>query len=102
MKYNKLVRDKIPQVIKQKGLTPVIHIASRNEFWRKLKEKLSEEIKEFTEAESVEELADVLEVLDAMADFKKFKKSKILSVKNKKAKLRGKFKKKIILEETIK
>jgi len=100
MKFNKLVRDKVPQTIKQKGILSVIHIASRDEYWRKLKDKLHEEVKEFVESESVEELADVLEVLDAMAKFKKFKKNKRSSAKNKKAKERGKFKKRIILEET--
>ena len=100
MKFDKLVRDKIPQHIKEKGLIPVTRIASRMEYWLKLKEKLAEEIKEFTDDESVEEFADILEVLDAIAEFKKFKRSKILLVKDKKAKERGKFKKRIILEET--
>ena len=74
----------------------------RAEYWLKLKEKLNEEVKEFFDDESIEEFADVLEVLDAIAEFKKFKKSKVTAVKNKKAKQRGKFKKRIILEETRK
>jgi predicted house-cleaning noncanonical NTP pyrophosphatase (MazG superfamily) len=100
MKYNKLVRDKIPEYIKSKGGNPIIHIADDKEYWEKLKEKLLEEIKEFFENEIVEEMADIQEVIDAICDYKKFKIEDIKAVKDKKAKERGAFKKKIILEES--
>jgi predicted house-cleaning noncanonical NTP pyrophosphatase (MazG superfamily) len=100
MRYNKLVRDKIPEYIKSKGDTPIIHIADDEEYWEKLKEKLQEEIKEFVENEAIEEMADIQEVLDAMCNYKKFDKEELLSAKEKKAKERGSFKKKIILEES--
>lgn len=100
MKYNKLVRDKIPDIIKGKGETAVTHIADNKEYWKKLKEKLEEEVKEFNETETIEELADILEVIEAIRDYKKFDSSEIAKIKDKKARERGKFEKRIILDES--
>ena len=99
-KYNKLVRDKIPEILEKKDLKYKIHIAGKKEYWEKLKEKLLEEIKEFSKSETIEEFTDILEVLDAISDHKKFNKQKVAAIKKKKAKDRGGFKKRIILEES--
>jgi predicted house-cleaning noncanonical NTP pyrophosphatase (MazG superfamily) len=100
MKYNKLVRDKIPEYIRTKGVEPVFHIANEEEYWEKLKEKLLEEMEEFKKDESLEEFADLLEVIDAIADYKQFEKGEIQQIKEKKAEKRGKFKERIILDES--
>ena len=100
MKYNKLVRDRIPEIIKNKGGVPVTHVADDIEYWQKLKEKLQEEVSEFEEAETKEEMADILEVIDAICDYKKFDKKGLEEIKTKKAEERGKFKNKIILDES--
>ena len=100
MKYNKLVRDKIPEIIRKRGDHPVTHIADEKEYWQKLKEKLLEEVEEFTRDESIEEFADVLEVLDAIAAWKQFDVKEVSRVKEKKARERGRFEKKIILDES--
>ena len=99
MKYNKLVRDKIPEIIKNKGATPITHIANDEEYWQKLKEKLQEEVNEFIEDSNEEELADILEVIHAICDFKNFDKEKLELLRKKKAEERGGFRERIILDE---
>ena len=100
MKYNKLVRDKIPQYIKSRGGDCKIHFANEAEYWNKLKEKLAEEMAEFKESESIDELVDILEVIDAVIEFKKFDWQEISDLKKKKADIKGHFKERIILEES--
>ena len=100
MRYNKLVRDKIPKIVRQKGGTAVVHIAKRKEYWGKPKEKLREEVEEFNAKPSIEELADILEVLDAIIEFKRFSKAELEKVKKNKRRERGGFKKRIILDES--
>ena len=61
---------------------------------------MQEEVIEFIQAENTEELADVLEVVEAICDFLKINKAELETVKKKKMEDRGKFKDKIILEES--
>ncbi|MBR9701670.1 nucleoside triphosphate pyrophosphohydrolase [Candidatus Pacearchaeota archaeon] len=99
MRYNKLVRDRIPEIIRAKGKTPLTHIADEEEYWMKLKEKLREEVGEFLNEDDKEELADILEVIDAICEFKGFDKDKLESIRKRKSEERGGFKDKIILDE---
>lgn len=98
--YNKLVRDRIPEIIEKKGEKAVFHIADEAEYWEKLQEKLKEEVDEFIKDSSIGEIADIFEVVDAICDFKNFDKLELENIKNRKAENRGKFKKRIILEES--
>jgi predicted house-cleaning noncanonical NTP pyrophosphatase (MazG superfamily) len=69
MSQGKLVRDKIPQIIRSKGLEPLIYTADSDEYDTRLRDKLREEVEEFIASDSdPEELADVLEVLYALAE----------------------------------
>ena len=64
------------------------------------KDKLLEEAEEFKKDENIEEFADILEVIDPIADYKKFDRKEIEKVREKKAEERGKFRDKIILDES--
>ena len=64
--YHKLVRDKIPEMIREQGETPVFRILEQEEYLKELDRKLDEEIREYQEDKSLEELADVLEVMLAI------------------------------------
>lgn len=58
----KLVRDKIPQIIKENGKIPVTRLLDKEEYLRELDIKLNEEVQEYQTDKSIEEMADVLEV----------------------------------------
>jgi predicted house-cleaning noncanonical NTP pyrophosphatase (MazG superfamily) len=64
--YNKLVRDKIPEILDKKGVSYEKRLAGPEEYQAELIKKLVEEAQEFAEAGSKEELADVLEVIEAL------------------------------------
>lgn len=100
MKYNKLIRDNIPEIIKAKGGVAITHIASEEEYHQKLLEKLREEVQEFEESENQEEMADILEVIEAICEYKGFSSGEISRIKEEKAEKRGRFRKRIILEES--
>ena len=67
MKYNKLVRDNIPEIIQQNGKKCKFRIADYEEYKQRLLDKLNEEVQEFLANPSVEELADVQEIVDAIS-----------------------------------
>lgn len=95
-KYNKLVRDKIPEYLDSKGISYEKRIASTEEYKEELIKKLDEEIKEFMEAKNAEELADILEVVEALKKLPEF--SNVEEIRIKKLQDRGSFEKKIILK----
>lgn len=99
-KYNKLVRDRIPEIIREKGEECVYHIAGDNEYRIKLSEKLQEEVDEFVKSGSQEELADVLEVIDAIMAAYGFDGKEIVKVKEAKRESNGGFENKVILDES--
>ena len=70
--HNKLVRDKIPEIIEKRGGKYKTHILKIDEYETELKKKLIEEAKEVqnaTELEIIDELADVLELVKSIANF---------------------------------
>lgn len=100
IKYNKLVRDKIIEIIQSKGEKAKFHIADEAEYKEKLFDKLKEETDELIKDPSISEVADVLEVVDAICKHLGFSEEEVREIKEKKASDRGGFEKKIILEES--
>lgn len=94
----KLVRDKIPEIIKKDNIDPEFYAANSEEYYKALIEKLNEEVKEFIESNEIEELADIIEVVYAIAEHKEINKEKLEKIRLKKAAERGQFKKRFILK----
>lgn len=97
--YNKLVRDKIPDIIAAKGETSVTHIADDAEYRQQLDKKLGEEVEEFLQSHDPDELADVLEVIHAPATLLAGMDD-IEARRQRKHEARGGFTQRIILEES--
>ena len=102
--YNKLVRDKIPQIIKaNEGGAPKTKILSDQEFIIELLKKLREEAKELTRArgdksELVKEIGDVYEIIDSIIEYYNIDKGEIMRLKRERKRKRGGFRKRIFLE----
>jgi predicted house-cleaning noncanonical NTP pyrophosphatase (MazG superfamily) len=96
-KYNKLIRDKIPEIIEADGKSCVVEVASKEEYVQRLVEKLKEEVEEFVENPCIEELADVLEVVYSIEHATDWG-SLILAQLDKRCQ-RGGFRKRLILKE---
>lgn len=99
--YNKLVRDRIPEIIENDHKTCAIRILDNDEYLGCLKSKLLEECHEVMDAEGEDikkEIADVLEVLEALENILHINHQEVLSIKKKKAHNNGAFNNKIYLK----
>ena len=99
--YNKLVRDKIPDIILKDHCLPTTRILNDEEYIQELNKKLMEEVNEYLEAENIEEMVDILEVIRAILDVKGTSYEEIEEKRIKKAKKRGAFKDKVYLEKVM-
>ncbi len=96
--YNKLVRDKIPEIIEADGKTCKTRILGDEEYLAALEEKLNEEVAEYQKDKNLEEMADVLEVLQAICIAKGYSLEELEAMRAKKAGKRGGFADKVFLE----
>lgn len=96
--YNKLVRDRIPEIIKANGQTACFSVLDETQFQTALKKKLCEEVGEYLDSADLEELADILEVIDALAQAQGSTFSDILKIKAEKAAKKGRFEKRLFLK----
>ena len=99
--YNKLVRDRIPEIIKAGGAECKIEILSDADYIKMIDTKLDEELAEYHKDKNMEELADLLEVIYAATAARGYTLAELEVTRAKKAKERGVFNKKILLVETV-
>ena len=100
-KYNKLIRDRIPEIIKKAGWKPTVRKLKKAEFLNALKKKVSEEARELIRAKDkkgvINEIVDIQELIDALTSEIGLSKPKIKKFQVAKRKKRGGFKKRLFL-----
>jgi predicted house-cleaning noncanonical NTP pyrophosphatase (MazG superfamily) len=101
--YNKLVRDRIPEIIEAAGKKLSTSILDEEQYIKELKKKSLEELEEYHEAETnedaLEELADVLEIMHALASVHGSSMEEVERIRKGKAENRGGFQEKTFLIE---
>ena len=100
MLHNKLVRDRIPEIITEQGAKPVTRTLGTDSYRQELLRKLQEEVSEFGRSSSTEELADILEVVYALAATEGVDRSGLEKMRRKKHRERGGFDRRVFLVET--
>lgn len=98
MKYSKLIRDRIPEIIAKTGKTVSYRILNEEEFKNALEEKLDEEVIEFHESKSAEEIADILEVVNAIIKANGYHRITVFKERMKKKIFKGGFRRRAFLE----
>lgn len=96
--HNKLVRDRIPEIIEASGKRCVTRILPDEEYLAALDAKLQEELNEYQANKSIEELADLLEVMMAVIEARGHDFAEVEAIRQDKAAKRGSFRDRIFLE----
>jgi predicted house-cleaning noncanonical NTP pyrophosphatase (MazG superfamily) len=99
-KFNKAIRDKIPEIIQKDGHTCNIQTLSDEKFIIEIEKKLSEEVTEYQNDKNPEELADILEVIYRISQLKGISKEELEKIRIKKLQDRGGFDKNLFLIDT--
>ncbi|MFC7074807.1 hypothetical protein ACFQJ7_15925 [Halovenus rubra] len=100
--YDKLVRDKIPEIIEANDEDPTTYVADGEEYATRLGEKLTEEVTEYQKSGDIEELADILEVVHAIRENSGVSVDELQEIRDEKAEQRGRFEDGIVLERVNK
>jgi len=99
--HNKLVRDRIPEIIEASGKNCVTEVLPNDAYIRALDAKLNEELAEYQQSKSLEELADLLEVMGAVVKARGYTWDDLTRVRKEKRAQRGAFDQRIFLKEVI-
>lgn len=100
--YNKAIRDKIPEIIKNSGYSYNLKILPDEEFLIEIEKKLAEEVSEYQKDKDVTELADILEVIYRIVELKGVSKEELEKIRITKNSERGSFDKNLFLIDTSK
>ena len=95
--YNKLVRDKIPQVIASNNQKGEFKTLGNGEYVKELEKKLLEEVNEYLQDKNMEELADITEVVHALTKLHDSNPAELEELRQKKSAKRGGFDDKLFL-----
>ena len=101
IKYNKLIRDKIPEIVELSGKKAIVEELNDISYKKHLDEKLGEELQEYLSSDNVDELADLIEVIYAILKYKGLDISEFELIRKRKAEKRGAFDKRLLLKEVI-
>lgn len=96
--YDKLVRDRIPALIREDGEIPRTDQVEGEAYRRRLQEKLAEEVGEFRAKPSAEEAADIREVLSAILEAEGIDPDRVSDIRTRKAETRGRFEEGVVLK----
>jgi predicted house-cleaning noncanonical NTP pyrophosphatase (MazG superfamily) len=104
--YNKLIRDRILEIIEETGEKPYSRILNKKEYIKEIKKKILEEAKELIQAktkkEIINEITDIQELIDVLTVELGLTKSQLRKLQKEKNKKRGGFKKRLFLIKTEK
>ena len=98
--YNKAVRDRIPEIIKESGHECETRVLDDAEFLPLLEEKLGEELEEYMSSKSVVELADLVEVIHRIAELRGVSREELEETRLSKRSARGGFENNLFLVRT--
>lgn len=98
IEYDKLIRDKIPEIIEQSGKKCIVEVMDNDTYIEYLDQKLNEELAEYQQNKSIEELADLLEVMYAVVTARGYSVAELERIRLEKAEKRGAFEKKLLLK----
>ena len=98
IEYDKLIRDKIPEIIEQSGKKCIVEVMDNDTYIEYLDQKLNEELAEYQQDKSIEELADLLEIIYAVVAARGYSVEELERLRLEKAEKRGAFEKKLLLK----
>lgn len=101
IEYNKLIRDKIPEIIERAGKKVIVEKVEGEQLLDLLNKKLEEELREYKESGSIEELADMVEIIYGILNYLGISLEDFEVLRQDKNYKRGSFKKGLVLKKVV-